>query len=557
MRTRLLNALVFAGLSLALCCCGNKVSRSLDEIDGMLGDRPAEALARLDSIDPSTLSARLQAHHTLLRTIALAKNYVNDGSFVSEMEKAVKWYDRHGSRHDRLRSDYYYGDQLRGAGRLEEAAVRFMLSEEEAVRQEDWFIAGMSARSLYHIFVRTHNAPEQILSIKRAIDYFNRAGLEAHEDDARIKHAWARYNHSEQEVSDSLFNESIARAIQKKDTTRLIDALVGSVSGMLVFEPYRPDSAIARLAWAERLGYRPNYRSLADYAKAYSLAGQKNESKKYLQGAYKACVTMSESDYVSFVEYDIRLYESDFPGALGILQEVFTHQNNDAVQTLEQSVIKAQKNYLEIANRSLSQVNTRNRIIIILLVFLALSIVTTGFLVFKGQRERHEIEMTKAMNELDRHNIEADQYRFAAEELTALGINAFDKVGKAYYSAENDPKSVIDAYKSEIDKFQCKEFRDHFLEIVDKTHDGVITKIRSQVPTVSGSRLFFFALVTHGYSYSTISLIMGSRSRQNLYDMRKRLVRTIQRESPTDTSLFLGCLGSVEAGIRQKSDYRS
>ena len=435
--------------------------------------------------------------------------------------------------------------------------MRFMLSEEEAVSQENWFIAGMSARGLYHFFVKTHNAPEQITTIKRAIDYFHKAKLEAHEDDARIKHAWARYNHSEMEVSDSLFNDSIARAIQKKDTTRLIDALVGSVSGMLVFEPYRPDSAIARLAWAERLGYRPNYRSLADYAKAYSLAGQKNESEKYLQGAYKACVTRSESDYVSFVEYDIRLYESDFPGALGILQEVFTHQNNDAVQTLEQSVIKAQKNYLEIANRSLSQVNTRNRIIIILLVFLALSIVTTGFLVFKGQRERHEIEMTKAMNELDRHNIEADQYRLAAEELTTFGINAFDKVGKAYYSAENNPQSVIDAYKSEIDKFQGKEFRDHFLEIVDKTHDGVITKIRSQVPTVSGNRLFFFALVTQGYSYSTISLIMGSRSRQNLYDMRKRLVGTIQRESPPDSSLFLGCLGSVEAGIRQKSDYRS
>ena len=124
MRTRLLNAIVFAGLSVTLCCCGNKVSRSLDEIDGMLGDRPAEALARIDSIDPSTLSARLQARHTLLRAIALDKNSFEDGSFVSEMEKATEWYDRHGNRRDRLRSDYYYGDQLRGAGRLEEAAVR-------------------------------------------------------------------------------------------------------------------------------------------------------------------------------------------------------------------------------------------------------------------------------------------------------------------------------------------------------------------------------------------------------------------------------------------------
>ena len=557
MKAKVLFAIVSAGFSVLLCGCGLRVSRSLDEIDGMLGDRPAEAFARIDSIDPSTLSARLLARHTLLRAIALDKNNIDDGSFVSEMEKAAEWYDRHANCKDRLRSDYYYGDQLRDAGRQEDAAVRFMLSEEEAVRQEDWFIAGMSARSLYHIFVKTHNAPEQITTIKRAIDYFHKAKLEAHEDDARIKHAWARYNHSEMEVSDSLFNDSIARAIQKKDTTRLIDALVGSVSGMLVFEPYRPDSAITRLSRAERLGYRPNYRSLADYAKAYSLLRQKNKSEKYLQDAYKACVTRSENDYVAFGEYEIRLFERDFPAALGILQGVFTHQNNDAVKTLEQSVVKAQKSYLEIANRSLLEVNSRNRIIVALLILLALSLVVTGYLFLKRRQERHKSELARVRNELERHNIEADQYRLAAEELTTFGINAFDKVGKAYYSAENNPQSVIDAYKSEIDKFQGKEFRDHFLEIVDKTHDGVITKIRSQVPTVSGNRLFFFALVTQGYSYSTISLIMGSRSRQNLYDIRKRLVGTIQRESPPDSSLFLGCLGSVEAGIRQKSDYRS
>ena len=76
MRTKVFYAVVYVGLSVALCCCGNKVSRSLDEIDGILGDRPAEALARLDSIDPSALGARLRARHTLLRTIALAKNYV-------------------------------------------------------------------------------------------------------------------------------------------------------------------------------------------------------------------------------------------------------------------------------------------------------------------------------------------------------------------------------------------------------------------------------------------------------------------------------------------------
>lgn len=547
MRTRLLNAIVFTGLTMALCCCGNKVSRSLDEIDGMLRDRPAEALARLDSIDPSTLGARLHARYTLLQSIAKDKNSIDDGGLVNEMEKAARWYNCHGSGMDRLRFGYYYGDQLRDSGRVEEAAVRFMLSEDEAVRQEDWFIAGMSARSLYHIFVRTHNAPEQITSIKRAIKYFHNAGLEAHEDDARIRLAYAYYNHSELDVSDSLFNEAIAKAVQKSDTTRLINALVGSVAGMLSVEPYRQDSVISRLSLAEKLGYKPDCKTLANYAEAYFLSGRKQESEEYLRMAFESCETRSEKDYLSLSEYHIRLIEKDFPAALGLLQEVFTHQNNEVVRSLEQSVVKAQKSYYELSNQSLSQVNSRNRIIVTLLVLLSVSLAVTGFLIHNRLQERHKSELAQAMNELERQSIEADQYRLAAKELVTFGITAFNNVGKAYYSSENDPNSVINAYKSELRRFNEQDFRDHFIDNVDKTHDGVITKIRAQVPTIKGDRLFFFTCLTQGLSYSTISSIMGSRSRQSLYDMRKRLVKTIQRESPPDSSLFMRCIGSVES----------
>ena len=111
--------------------------QTLDRAENMFQEHPSEALSLLDSIDSSTLGGRLLARHTLLRAIALDKNNIDDGSFVSEMEKAAEWYDRHANCKDRLRSDYYYGDQLRDAGRQEDAAVRFMLSEEEAVRQED------------------------------------------------------------------------------------------------------------------------------------------------------------------------------------------------------------------------------------------------------------------------------------------------------------------------------------------------------------------------------------------------------------------------------------
>ena len=137
---------------LAAGCFPADVRKVLRDVEPMLEDHPAEALSKLDSVDASSLRpGRLKARYSLLYAIALDKNHKDNGSFVSEIEAAASWFERFGSRHDRMMSEYYYGDQLRGAGRLEEAAVQFMLSEKEAVALEDWFIAGMSARSLYYV----------------------------------------------------------------------------------------------------------------------------------------------------------------------------------------------------------------------------------------------------------------------------------------------------------------------------------------------------------------------------------------------------------------------
>ncbi|MBO6248584.1 MAG: hypothetical protein J6N54_07230 [Bacteroidales bacterium] len=47
-----------------------------------------------------------------------------------------------------------------------------MRSEKEAVALEDWFMAGMSARSLFYMYGKTYNSPEELSCIKRAVDYF-------------------------------------------------------------------------------------------------------------------------------------------------------------------------------------------------------------------------------------------------------------------------------------------------------------------------------------------------------------------------------------------------
>ena len=545
MKAKVLFAIVSAGFSVLLCGCGLRVSRSLDEIDGMLGDRPAEAFARIDSIDPSTLSARLLARHTLLRAIALDKNNIDDGSFVSEMEKAAEWYDRHGIRRDRLRSDYYYGDQLRGAGRLEEAAVRFMLSEEEAVRLEDWFLAGMSARSLYQVFLKTFNHPEELSSINRAVGYFKKAGLSAHEDDARIKLGIALYDSGLYEQADSVFNSAIGIATSKNDTTRLRLALANSVNPMLMDGHFRPDTVISRLNRATGLGFKMNGRVYSDYALSNALNGDMPQAERYLALAYGACSLEVDRVFVTARELQIRKAQNDISSAFNLLDQLNTYTDSVTVKTLEQSVVKAQKNALSSANERLTREKMLGSRLSLLAFLLLASLLIIAFLLYKSKSDRLRAEE-------ENYRVFMDECKLAYKELGSIGFDSFERVLEMYGETVGSEERVTAAeFRNAIKGIWSEEgFRVRLLSCIDQAHSGVVSRLRSQVPGLTEAQVSLFAYLAQGFSYTTVLVLTGKRSRQNVYDSRQRLVKEIEETDPEDRDEFLRYLANRPTRVK-------
>ena len=550
-----IKAYIFACVTvLVLSGCGNRdVRQTLKEVEAILNERPEEALASLDDIDSTSLGFKpLRMRHNLLYSIALDKNHIDDGRYVEEMAVVADWYEQFGDKNNKLKAKYYYGDQLRGAGRLEEASVQFMRSEKEAVEQEDWFMAGMSARSLFYMYSKTYNSPEELSCIKRAVDYFHKAGLETHEDDARIKLAGAYYDNSQLMVSDSLFNEAIFVASGKKDTVRLRRALVKSVNGLLSKELFRPDSVISRLRWAERLGYPPDSRMLANYGTAYYFVGEKEKSDSCYKAAYKVCGNRRDKVFITSLEYESKLASRDTSAALALLQSIRTYESNEIVRTLEQSVLKVQKNYLDSENARLTREVRQNRVILVLAIALSLAFVFMVYLLYTRKKSRLQIieeQMRIERDELrlneEKRAVEFDRYRLACEELGSLGIDSLDKISKAYdTSGANCETAVFEAYRSVIETFRGPEFQSRFLESVDRVHGKVIAKLRDQIPSLGDDRIMLFAFLSQGLSYTTIGVILRSDSKQNLYNKRQRLVDTIKEKDPPDKELFLGFLSN-------------
>ena len=539
MNWQVLICIVLSLANVFLSGCGNReVRQTMREVETILNDRPIEALATLEKIDSASLAFKpLRMRHDLLYAIALDKNHVDDGRYVQEMTEVAEWYGRFGNKTNKLTSRYYYGDQLRGAGRLEEAAVQFMRSENEAIDQDDWFLAGMSARSLYYLFSKTYNYPEELSSISRAVDYFSLAKKDVHVNDAKLKLAMAYYDNHLISKSDSLFDEVIQIAINERDTTRWSRALVESVNGMLVDEPYNPDSASVRIIRSIQLGRKPSSRSLSNLALSESLMGKKSESEKSLSESYRTAGNPSQLYAAKYRDYQIRVNRNDADSAFSLLQQIYNYTDSVAIRSLQQSVVSAQKQFLSASNNRIEHDLRISKSLLIISLLLAFFVIVSILVTVKRITERYSIEK-------ENHYRELDNYRHASQELMSMGLRGIASISEAYYvSGNNKAEATLKAYKSMVSRiWSDPDIRSEFVEKVDRANGNIITKLREQIPSLPETQVMLFAYIVCGFSYTTTSVIMGDHTKQYVYTRKKRLVDAIQIKAPADKELFLSFL---------------
>lgn len=119
---------VFAIISLfgMMSGCNNPVNRQLAKAEAVMESAPDSALAILDSIDNKTIiSSSTLAHYSLLKAIALDKNYI-DTTDISIIQPAIDYYSHNGTPDEKLRAYYYQGRILQNAGDEDAAMGSFL-----------------------------------------------------------------------------------------------------------------------------------------------------------------------------------------------------------------------------------------------------------------------------------------------------------------------------------------------------------------------------------------------------------------------------------------------
>ena len=177
LRYTLVFLLASASLLIISCTGRPHIKSVLDKAEEVMEtEDPAVVYAMLDSIDTGELrSRRLKARYALLYSQALDKNYI-DLTTDSIIRPAVKYYRRHGSAEDRLKTLYYLGTIKKNAGDNEGAMRCYIEAERFVPKNENLLMSGRlfsAKKAIFYQLYQFHDAEDNAV---KAASFFKNAG---------------------------------------------------------------------------------------------------------------------------------------------------------------------------------------------------------------------------------------------------------------------------------------------------------------------------------------------------------------------------------------------
>ena len=542
--------LVFTSLLLVCLafCVKSGDARLMDDVESYIQTRPDSALSVLRQIDTASLKRpKDRAHFALLQAIALDKNYI-DTTDLRVIRPAVAYYQKYGTASQKMQAYYYEGRILHNAQRDAEAVISLMHALENATNTEPDRYLGLIYSEMANLSARSYCWEEAEIYLAGARQAF----LAAHDT---TSYYWAtknlmtnRFNQGRiteaLELADSLMNQDIPASLQADVLIRKAEILVDTAR-----VDYHP--ALECYLQAFQKGGKPLQVQLARYAYTLGRCGYEKEADQVFQqllesegkGAGSAKVYMQE----------LLAAKGDYQKAYQILRESLDSQSETVNQLINQSLFRAQRDYIRAQEDEVILRNKNQRLAIILLVLsLALAAICSVILIrhFRHkamkkelEMERFEASMKQILEEKD-HSISGFESKF--KHIHSQRFKQLEEYYKDYETARRSGASDSKLYESLLGIIRDIEGDNigqrHFDILIDQQYDGVMTRLRTECPHLQKHDYLLFSYTAAGFDWTTIAMLLGNLSADAVHTRRYRLRKTLREINPPSLEAFLGIL---------------
>ena len=539
----LLLFLFFDVLPPSTCCLavGPQATTLLDNAEGLLEERPDSALAILNRIDASRIhTSRARARFYLLKGIALDKNYIDDGSFLSEMEFAADWYTRHDRGIPRACACYYLADQLKDAGEVAEAAIYFSQSQEIADICGDWFLSGMASRNLADIYLGGYDYAKSLDCSRNSVAAFEKTNKPAHVLYAKMQLAASYYNNGYLDECIDLCDSLREEATAADNTGVLADALETAALAYIKLTPPQYDSTLCLLDLSARL-FPLSAQNQALYAWALCLRGDLPGARKRIDQAYHNALSRKDSLYVLPWAANVARVAGDFERYTSLQERLVAETDTFARNTVIHTVDCAQAQYHRHQAQLLSLRMKQNKMCLMGgLVFTTLLIIfLTALARIRKKRLAEKSQANQALS------AKLALYGTTVEETLDFGFGVLNQLSEAYYhpnTAQPEAfREILREYVSDVaSRSQLGEAIEQNINII---HDDVITRLRAEIPSLKEKDIKLYSLYLFGFSYKAISEFFPEFSSVNsTYSRVSRLRKAIAESGSAHAAFFLSFL---------------
>ena len=549
-------------VQLIVGCTGSSyVSEILSRAEGLMSEHPDSALQILKSLDRESIKGEKElADYAFLLTKAQYKNYI-DAKNDSLIQISVIYYEKQGMKKELSESLLLKGSIETANRSYSDAMLTLQKAAEIGESLGDYYLLGQIYSNLYNICQWGYNADE-VSFAEKALEYYRKTGDNYYIIDAQSNLGAAYYRVKEFAKSASLLDSVLTKAVSTADTFSILKAAPTLARIKAVSKDFEvSDSIFAMLQ--SKYNYRLDYKDLWALAESELAKNNKKEAielmgsaeTKKLSPVSKLIFSSSAGDFYGRI--------GDYKRAWEYMREALLLKDSISNERFKSTVMTAQRDFVskKLEVQQIKEARTQilwtagSLFVIVLLMFV---------LFFFNRRLRvRTLEMENMMlqisdlkqaatgkdstieglsQKIQKATDETETMKGRINDLYEQKYQQLNNLCISYFNGQNTLHTKNAIYKevhSIIEGFgkDGKSFRE-LEEIVNSSRNGILDKLKNDIPNLKSEEYKFFCYVFAGFSSRSISLLMHENV-DTVYQHRSRWKKRFESMNIPNKKLYL------------------
>lgn len=535
--------------------CGNNTMRSLEQLETRIDHVPDSVLHELSSMDATIKWGEARALHALLTVRAQDKCDLLTGN-DSLITIATNYYGKRGTPERRLFAHIYAGRVYSAAGNSQKAIELYT----EALKYEDqtdnYYALGLLYSDIALEYSWAYDYAQAIENMEKSLNYYEQAGKERHQILSKSSLGLYYLNSNNYVEAEPYLTEVLAWG-ELNDDEYIVKNTMGYLCSL--YDETRNYEKLSKLYAAyplEKLEQNSRNYGIASYY--YIQQNNPEKATELLQKAWNLSKTPTDTSFLWHREYKINNNLGDYKNALINFKHLFYYHDSLLGKTLQQPLLKAQRDYYQ-SELQLSEIKNQNRrLTIVLLSFSALLIFFIPWFIYKNRvrmREDRIREHVDALNEL-RYKLSKkdEQMNETVQALQTQKSNArtleiklselfheqykmLNDLCATYYANSKNKNKIVQEFESVVEGFSGNDYF-KLEELINKYKNDVIFLLRRELPNFKEKDFKLLCYFCAGFSVKTISVITKQKE-ETLWVYKGRLIKKILESDAPSKDIIL------------------